>query len=137
MNSGSITNTCIHVLPSQNLRKEMRYIVKYISLYILLCVFVCVGLCSVAQSCPTRDIMDCRPPGSSVHGDFPGKKTGVGCHFLLYGIFWTQRSNLHLLHWQMDSLPLSHLGSPLLFRIPGTEEPGGLPSMGSHRVGHQ
>ena len=24
----------------------------------------------------------------------------------------------------------------LPWRIPGTEEPGGLPSMGSHRVGH-
>ena len=26
--------------------------------------------------------------------------------------------------------------SILVWRIPGTEEPGGLPSMGSHRVGH-
>ena len=26
--------------------------------------------------------------------------------------------------------------SPLAWRIPGTGEPGGLPSMGSHRVGH-
>ena len=30
--------------------------------------------------------------------DFPGKNTGVGCHFLLQGIFPTQGSNLHLLH---------------------------------------
>ena len=38
----------------------------------------------VAQSCPTlRDPMDCSPPGSSVPWDFPGKSTGVGCHFLL------------------------------------------------------
>ena len=26
--------------------------------------------------------------------------------------------------------------SVLAWRVPGTEEPGGLPSMGSHRVGH-
>ena len=26
--------------------------------------------------------------------------------------------------------------SDLAWKIPGTEEPGGLPSMGSHRVGH-
>ena len=26
--------------------------------------------------------------------------------------------------------------SALAWRIPGTEQPGGLPSMGSHRVGH-
>ena len=45
---------------------------------------------------------------------FPGKNTGVGCHFLLQGIFLTQGSNpclLHLRHCQADSLPLSHLGS--------------------------
>jgi len=44
--------------------------------------------------------------------DFPGKNTGVGCHFLLQGIFLTQGSNSHLLHWQADSLLLYHLGSP-------------------------
>ena len=27
--------------------------------------------------------MDCSPPGSSVHGDSPGKNTGVGCHAML------------------------------------------------------
>ena len=43
--------------------------------------------------------------------DSPGKNTGVVCHFLLQGIFPTQGSNLHLLHWQEDSLLLSHLGS--------------------------
>ena len=30
--------------------------------------------------------MDYSLPGSSVHGDSPGKKTGVGCHALLQGI---------------------------------------------------
>ena len=52
--------------------------------------------------------MDCSPPGSSVHGIFSGKNTGASCHFLLWGIFSTQRSNLHLLHllhWQAGSLP--------------------------------
>ena len=37
--------------------------------------------------------------------DFPSKNTGVGCHFPLQGIFPTQESNLHLLHWQVCSLP--------------------------------
>ena len=32
--------------------------------------------------------MDCSSLGSSVHGDSPGKKTGVGCHFLLRGSSW-------------------------------------------------
>ena len=49
-------------------------------------------LCLVAQSCPTLcDPMDCRPLGSSVHGDFPGKNTVVGCLTLHQGIFPTQR----------------------------------------------
>ena len=41
--------------------------------------------------------------------DFPGKNTGVDCHFLLQGIFSTQGSNpsLCLPHWQVDSLILS------------------------------
>ena len=44
--------------------------------------------------------------------DFPGKNTEVGCHFLLQGIFPTQRLKPHLLHWQMDSLPLNLILSP-------------------------
>ena len=47
--------------------------------------------------------------------NFPGKNTGMGCHFLFQGIFPTRGPNLcllYLLHWQMDSLPLHHLGSP-------------------------
>ena len=45
--------------------------------------------------------------------DFPGKNTAVGCHFFLQGIFLTQGSHPSLLHWQADSLLLSHHGSPL------------------------
>jgi len=38
----------------------------------------------VAQSHPTcSDPMDCSPPGSSIHGIFLGKSTGVACHCLL------------------------------------------------------
>ena len=47
--------------------------------------------------------------------DSPGKNTGEGCHFLLQEIFPSQRSNPRLLYWQVDSLPLSHLGSPTLW----------------------
>ena len=39
------------------------------------------------------DIMDYSPQGSSVHGDSPGKNTGVGCHALPQGIFPTQGLN--------------------------------------------
>ena len=69
-----------------------------------------------AQSCPILcDLVDCSPPGSSVHGIFPSKNTGMSCHFLLQGIFLTQGSNpglLRLLHWQVDSFPLVPPGKP-------------------------
>ena len=93
--------------------------------------------------------------------DFPGRSTGVGCHHLL--IPWTvayqaplsmgflrQKYWSRLLFPSPGDLPNPgiRLMSPALgkemainsgvlaWRIPGTGEPGGLPSMGSHRVGH-
>ena len=48
--------------------------------------------------------------------DFPGKNAEVDCHSLLQGIFLAQESNTHLLHWQVDSLPLLLLLLLLLLR---------------------
>ena len=45
--------------------------------------------------------------------DFPGKNTGVDCHFLLQGIFPTQGSNPGLLHCRWMLYCLSHQGSPI------------------------
>ena len=46
-----------------------------------------ITLAKLLGSCLTLfDPMDCSLPGSSVHGDSPGN-TGVGCHFVLQGIF--------------------------------------------------
>ena len=44
--------------------------------------------------------------------DFPDKSTGVGCHFLLQGIFPTQGSNPDLPHCRQMLYHLSHQGSP-------------------------
>ena len=53
----------------------------------------------VAQSCPTLwGPMDCSPPGFSVHGDSPGKNTGVDCHALLQG----KKAE----HWRTDDFEL-------------------------------
>ena len=41
--------------------------------------------------------------------DFPSKNTGVGCHFLLQGIFLTQGSNLP--HCRLILYCLSHQGN--------------------------
>ena len=68
---------------------------------------------SVAQLCLTLcDPMDCSPPGSSVHGDSPGKNTGVPCHALLQGIFPTQGSNPGLLHCRRILFPFEPPGKP-------------------------
>ena len=85
----------------------------------------------------SSDPMDCSLPGSSIHGifqarvlewgascvqffmtqwtpqaplsmGFPRQEYWSGLPFLLLGIFPTQKSNLHLLHWQIHSLPLNH-----------------------------
>ena len=67
----------------------------------------------VAQSCPTLcDPMDCSLPGSSMHGDSPGKNTGVSCHALLWGIFSTQGLNPGLPQCRQILSCLSHQGSP-------------------------
>ena len=77
------------------------------------CVCVCVCLCFVTQLCLTLcNPMDCSPPDSSVHGDSPGKNTGVGCPALLQSIFPTQRLNPSLPHCRWILYHLRHQGSP-------------------------
>ena len=57
-----------------------------------------VVLCLVTQSCLTLcNSMDCSPPGSSIHETLQAR-VGVGCHFLLQGVFPTQGLNACLLH---------------------------------------
>ena len=72
-------------------------------------------VCVHAQSCPTlSDLMDCSPPGSSVHGTFQARiLEWVAISFSR--IFPTKELNpslLCLLHWEAGSLALRHLGSP-------------------------
>ena len=57
-------------------------------------------LCSALLSCVQLFVtpVDCSPPGSSVHGDFRGKNTGVCCHLLLQRIFPTEGLNPGLPH---------------------------------------
>ena len=77
------------------------------------CGLLCL-LCLVAQlSLTLGDPMDCSPPDSSVHGDYPGKTTRVGCHALLQGIFPTQGLNPGVPHCRQILYQLSHQGSPV------------------------
>ena len=95
-------------------RPRIRPVNRYSSILSSYVTGICI-VCSVAQ-CPTlRDPMDYSPPGSSVHRILQVRILEWGCHALLQGIFPTQGSNphfLHLLYWQVGSLPLSHRESP-------------------------
>ena len=70
-----------------------------------------VYVCSVAELCLTL----CNPmePAKLLcPWDFSGKKTGVGCHFLLQQIFSTQGSDPYLLPCRWILYHISHSGSP-------------------------
>ena len=77
-----------------------------------------VCCCLVTKSCPTllqlclRLFYLCNSRCSSLHGISQARILEWVDHFLFQGIFPTQASNPHLLHWQMYSLLLSHQGSP-------------------------
>ena len=91
--------------------------------------YICLRAKSL-QSCLTLcDPMDCSPPGSSVHGDSPGKNTRVCCHALLQGIFPTQESNAGLSYCRWILYHLSHQGSPTgleLVTCRDSQEPRGV-----------
>ena len=91
-----------------NIINELKHLRNILSL----CVCVCLW---VAQSCPTLcDPINCSLPGSSVHGILQARILKAGCHFLFQGIFPTQGSNPLFLQWQVDFLPLCHLGRYLV-----------------------
>ena len=91
------------------------------------------SVCSVVQSYPTCDPMDYSLPDSSVHGIFQPR-------ILEWVVISYSRGNsqprsgtqglnphlLHLLHLQVDSLPLSHLGSPNKMSVSAKLIRGGL-----------
>ena len=89
----------------------------------------------VAQSCLTLcDPVDCSLSGSSIHGIFQTRILEWGAISFSRGSSWprdwTQVSRI------AGKCFMAPHSSTLAWRIPGTGEPGGLPSVGSHRVGH-
>ena len=108
----------------------MVIISQYISQTIMLYTFifysaicqlcVCVLSCSVVSK--SMQPHGLQPARLLCPWNFPGKNTGVDCHFLLQGIFLTQGSNpclLCLLYWQADSLLLAPPGKtmPIICRL--------------------
>ena len=88
--------------------------------YVCLCVScVCFGdnlkgvrACSVVSD--SLQPLGLKPTGLLCPWNSPGNKTGVGCHFLLQGIFPTQGWNHHLFISCIDNgvLPLAQPGKP-------------------------
>ena len=80
-----------------------------------------------AQACPTLRPRGLQPTRLLSPWDSPGKKTGVGWHFLLQGVLPTQGLNLsllHLPHWQGHSFISEPPGKPCLEeRSPGRYSP--------------
>ena len=68
-------------------------------------IVLCAQLLRQVQLFVTLRIIGRQAPLSM--GFFPGKNIGLGCDFLLLGIFPTQGLSLHLLHWQGGSLPVA------------------------------
>ena len=101
---------------------------------------------SVSESCSVMSD-SLLPHGLHSPWNSLSQNTGVGNCSLLQGIFSTQGSNPGLPHCRQILYQLSHKGSPrildwvaipffstLAWKIPWTEEPGGLQSMGGRRV---
>ena len=99
----------------------------------------------LAQSCLTLcDPVNCSPPGSSIHGILQARiLEWVAISFSREVIpkfpfdismscgLWTEKLNKH---WHFPIPPEENCFWS--YKIPWTEEPGGLQSMGSLRVGH-
>ena len=70
----------------------------------------------VTQSCDSLRSPGAYPPGSSVHGDSPGKNTGVGCHALLQDLPnpGTEPASLTSPALRAGSLPLEPCAKSLI-----------------------
>ena len=106
----------IHLLELQYLAGHQEVLtleckgIVYLRRPLFLCILCCC--CLVAQlSSNLLWLHGLWPTRLLCPWNFPGKNTRMGCHFLLQGIFLTQGLNLYLLHWPVESLPLSHQGS--------------------------
>ena len=101
-------NNCLKLTPPMHAYSEVQY---------------CVTLCNP---------MDYSRPDSSVHGIFPGKNIGLGCHFLLQRIFKTQRSNSRSQDPQDQTRTTSPMSPALTGRYFTTEPPKKPPPKSSH-----
>ena len=84
----------------------------------------------------SKDLTEADPTPVLLPGNPMG---GEAWYAALHGLMksWTQLSNFTFtFHVHALKKEMATHSSGLAWRIPGTGEPSGLPSMGSHRVGH-
>ena len=89
----------------------------YVSLYSICIIIWCCVVCGCSVLSNSLWCHGLLPFSLLCPCDFPGKTAGVGCHFLLQGIFPVHGLDLPLLHCQVASLPLHHLGSPITWQL--------------------
>ena len=83
---------------------------------------------TVFHSGYTNSHQQCRP------GNSHGRRTLEGCS--PWGLWESETTEQLHFHFHALENEMATHSSVLASRIPGTGEPGGLPSLGSHRVGH-
>ena len=98
----------IHLQVSNGARIQIQAVLTEEAVLTLTWYWWCGSL--VTKSCPTLTTPWTVARKLLYPWDFPGKSTGVSCHFLLQDTFPIQELNLGFLHWQDSSL-LSHTGS--------------------------
>ena len=83
---------------------------RYLGIVVEGLVYSAVLGCSIMSDCLRSHGL--QPDRLFCPWNFPGKKTGLGSHSLLQGMFLTQGSNLGLLHCRQILYLVSHQGSP-------------------------
>jgi len=99
---------CFQPNISRNLSAMWAAAMEFVSRFVILIIATDACVLSSVWLLTTPWTIACQAPWSM---NFPGKNTGLGCHFLPQVIFPTQGSKLGLLYWRVDSLPPCDLGS--------------------------
>ena len=114
LNIEDVSQTYSIMIPLFNLPYSIFYPFncKFTNILFVIIYLVCVCVCvCVTQSCSTLQPHGLQTARLLCPWNSPGNKTGVGCHFLLQGIFSTHRANLGFLHCRQILYCLSSKGS--------------------------